>query len=139
MSGGEDPDEEFEDIDVQDDIEVRTETAVSYEEFPANLFKGGATRQGDFRIDFYSEYVSEPRGRKLDIDETGTIGQVSEFGEFELIQKKQATAVVSQENAMNLANWIIAFILDLDQDEVREGIVEQFGTEEDEDADKDIS
>lgn len=126
------PDEELQDaIDIeelQDTVPVTHRTSDDYGIHPASGARGGPQPRGQFKLDFIVDYTADPEREIHELTEQG-IGDVQDAeGEVRIIREKQTGVVMSPNNALSVACWIIAQILgpEVSENDIADLVVENF-------------
>lgn len=126
------PEEQDDDAPRRGEEEFRMEytQADHYRVFPASSVRGGVQMRGDFLIEFFTERYQDPGAEVFSITDDGALGEHLRTESYDgaLMREKQAGIMMSQNNAFDMAIWVIANLLgdDVSDTDVEEVIINEF-------------
>lgn len=117
-----------------EDFEVTYHQSESYEYVPITGVRGGYQPRGDVKLEFMLDHYPTPEREVYLLDDEGSIqSRKEEDVTTDLVREIKFAINVSPTNAFSIAVFTLSKILDIPQEEVEEGIEEQFAAEFEED------
>lgn len=114
--------------DEPESVEVRYEKDEDYRTLPASDVTGGVQTSGDFLMEFVVEKSVRDGTEERAVSEEGIGDVIQDDTEFYIQREKQVGVLMTQNQALQSASWVIANLLGdyADTDDIKELMMEEY-------------